>query len=78
MTSRHVSHLTLPAPLTFTSPTKSTTHPESLAYCWINVGPPSATLAQHQTSIGSMARAGWHMALASSLVPRLAKRTRTK
>ena len=30
---------------------------ETLNQCWADVGPTSATLAQHQPSIGSMARA---------------------
>ena len=27
---------------------------DTLSQCWVNVGPPSATLAQHQPSIGSV------------------------
>ena len=30
-----------------------------LTQCWSNAGPPSATLAQHQTSTGSTPRAYW-------------------
>ena len=31
----------------------------TLTQCWSNVGPPSATLAQHQTSTGSKPRVCW-------------------
>ena len=32
---------------------------ETLTRCWSNAGPPSATLAQHQTSTGSTLRVCW-------------------
>ena len=32
---------------------------EKLKQCWIDVGPSSATLSQHQTNIGSTSRVGW-------------------
>ena len=32
---------------------------ETLTQCWANVGTPSATLAQHQTSTGSTLRVCW-------------------
>ena len=32
---------------------------ETLTRCWFDAGPPSATLEQHQTNIGSTRRAGW-------------------
>ena len=32
---------------------------ETLNQCWFNVGPSSATLAQHWNSIGSVSRACW-------------------
>ena len=31
----------------------------SLKQCWFDAGPPSATLAQHQTNTGSMSRVRW-------------------
>ena len=34
--------------------------------CWLIVGPPSATLAQHQTSIGSTCRVCWVRAVSSA------------
>ena len=32
---------------------------EILSHCWINVGPPCTTLAQHRTNNGSMSRVFW-------------------
>ena len=32
---------------------------ETLNQCWVDVGPPSATLVQHQPNISSMSRVYW-------------------
>ena len=32
---------------------------ETLAQCWVNVGPSSSTLAQHYPKIGPMSRVCW-------------------
>ena len=41
------------------APTAAPCKHETLNQCWADVGPTSATLAQHQPSIGSMSRACW-------------------
>ena len=40
---------------------------ETLTQCWANFGPPSATLAQHQTSTGSTLRVCWVSVCQSAL-----------
>ena len=34
---------------------------ETFSHCWVNVGPPSTTLAQHWTNHGSMSSVCWHV-----------------
>ena len=41
------------------APGNSSTH-DTLSQRWFDVGPPSATLAQHQTNIGSKCRVCWY------------------